>query len=185
MTSYLKDMEPRALVLAMIGILGLTLVASYLYLYKKPLAELSTQRSLRVLLQAKVEGGAHFPMKMERLKTEVDSLQKQLSGKAPMLPVSQMMAHIIQRLDEICGNHKIKLLGVKPGRPNKIPRFEEIPFSVEVCGGYFALYEWLHETEQEMGPMAVKNFHIKPKTNSKEVTMTIDLVYFRPIEVGT
>lgn len=185
MTSYLKDMEPRALLLAMIGILSLTLVASYLYLYKKPLADLSTQRSLRVLLQAKVEGGSHYPLKMKRLEREIDSLQKQLLGKAPVLPVSQMMAHIIQKLDETCGHHQITLLGVKPGRPNKIPRFEEIPFSVEVCGDYFQLFQWLRETEDAMGPMTVKNFNIKPKDSGKQVTMTIDLVYFRPIEVGT
>jgi Tfp pilus assembly protein PilO len=106
-------------------------------------------------------------------------LQTGLQGQTPPLSNSKMVAHVISRLDNISSKHAIKLLGVRPAPPGTVKYFEELPFSIEVSGNYFSLFEWLQEVEGELGPMVVKKINIHPVKSTQKQIMQLNMVSYR------
>ncbi len=176
----LKTVEPRVVYLAMASAVVLTLMASYLYLFKKPQLEYSRLKQARVLLEAKVDAGGYLTGQIETLRGNVAQLTRRLQGESPLLPVSEMVAHAVDRLDQISQSHDIRFVGIKPGQPKTIPMFEEIPFAMEVSGSYFSLYQWLHDVEQALGPMVVKRVELRPQSSPRDLQMKLEMVSYRP-----
>ncbi len=58
--------------------------------------------------------------------------------------------------------------------------FEEVPFEVEIVGGYFSLYDWLRDVEAELGPMVVKQYRIS--SEERDLTrMSLTMVSYRSV----
>lgn len=178
--NILKDTQPRLIYTVMITSLLLFVLASYLYLLKKPLAEYSELKQARILLQVKMENKTKLSNDIERLKKEVDQLNRRLHGKKPVKREHEMLAHKINTLDNLSSYHKVQLLSVKPGSPRIVSMFKEISFDVEVAGQYQQLYTWLHEVEMEFGSMVVKQFEVRPKTDSKDLYVKMKMAFYSP-----
>jgi len=179
----LNRTQPGFVYGAMAAALVLFVLFASLYLFKKPLAEYGQMKERRMLLQATVDSGAQLSNDISDCRQQVDALTKRLQGESPLLPVNQMVAHTIDRLDSISSHHDIQLISVTPDKPQALSIFEEIPFSIEVRGNYQGLVDWLRGVEQELGPMVVKHFEITPQTGLDLLTMRLEMVSYRiPLE---
>ena len=75
-----------------------------------------------------------------------------------VVPVNQMVAHVIAQADGICGRHGVQLAGVRPGMGKTVFMFEEVRFDVEIGGNYCSQYDWTKDVEAELGPMVAKRY---------------------------
>jgi Tfp pilus assembly protein PilO len=179
MNSLLNKMSSQAIYGTMAAIVILSCLAAYLYGFKKPLQEFKLLKSNTELLEAKVARSPDFSEKLDRIQSEIDLLAKSLQGQTPPLSNSEMVAHVISRLDIISARHAVQLLGVRPAAATTVKYFEELPFSIEVSGSYFSLFDWLQEVEKELGPMVVKKISITPISRTKEQMMRLNMVSYR------
>jgi Tfp pilus assembly protein PilO len=179
MNTMLNKMSPPSIYGAMVAIVVLTCLTAYLYGFKKPLQDYKLLKSNSRLLEAKVENGGGISRELDRFQNEIDFLTKRLQGQTPPLSNSKMVAHVINRLDIISSKHAVQLLGVRPASPGTVKYFEELPFSIEVSGNYFSLFDWLQEVEMELGPMVVKKINIAPISGTQEQMMRLSMVSYR------
>jgi type IV pilus assembly protein PilO len=175
--------QPRFIYGAMAAMLVLVVLLSYLYLLKKPLAEYGQMKERRILLQATVASGAQLANDISDSRRQVDALTQRLTGKSLLLPINQMIAHTIDRLDSISSRHAIQLISVTPDKAQTTNIFEEIPFTIEVRGNYQGLVDWLRRVEQDLAPMVVNHFEISSQTGPDLLTMRLKMVSYRmPLE---
>ncbi|WP_291317294.1 type 4a pilus biogenesis protein PilO [Desulfuromonas sp.] len=185
MMALLEKVPQRTVYGVLAAIVVLLLLASWLYLFKKPLAEYARVHKVRTLLEAKVESGAELEGELAALAAEVQGLNVRLLGERPPLTVSELVAHTVARLDQIAARHGIRLVSLKPGKNRRVPMLEELPFHIKVEGEYFGLYECLYEVERELGPMVIKNFSVKPLSGKDSLSMELKMVSYRPaVEEG-
>lgn len=184
MLALLGRLRP-GVALALAGsLLALTLLASHLYVIKRPLAEYRRLRSTRSLLEAEISGGAQRPGEIEQLSREVEALERSLQRGSQSSPPDRLVAHIVDQLDRISGHHEVQLVGVRPGKSKRAFMFEEVPFEVELTGRYFSLYDWLREVERELGPMVVKQYEVHPD-RERLARMKLTMVSYQPAEEGS
>jgi Tfp pilus assembly protein PilO len=172
-------MSPLSIYGTMVAIVVMTCLAAYLYGFKKPLQEYKLLKANSQILEAKVESGAGTSREIGHIQSEIDILTKRLQGQTPYLSNSKMVAHVISRLDIISSKHAVQLLGVRPATPGTVKYFEELPFSIEISGNYFSLFDWLQEVEMELGPMVVKKINIAPISGTQEQMMRLNMVSYR------
>lgn len=186
MHPLLQQIHPRMLAILMLAVLGMTVLAAYLYLFKQPYTDYAQLRTVRV--QA-VEDVASVQQDMESgqialLERHVAGLEDRLYGKGSRLPPSQMVSYIIGQLDRISVRHAVQLMSVKPGGVEQVLMFEEVPFDIQVQGAYFDLFAWLEDMERELRPMVLKKFEITPPRKDGALNMQLRLVSYRSVEAG-
>lgn len=179
MNGLLNRMSPLSIYGTMVAIVVMTCLAAYLYGFKKPLQDYKLLKADTQILEAKVGSGDGLSLKLAGLQSEIDALAKRLQGETPSLSNSQMVAHVISSLDNISSKHAVQLLGVRPDSPGTVKYFEELPFSIEISGGYFSLFNWLQEVEKELGPMVVKTINIAAIGGTQEQMMRLNIVSYR------
>jgi len=175
----LNQTQPRFVYGTMAAVLVLFVLFASLYLFKKTITEYGQMKERRILLQAIVDSGAQLSNDISDYRQQVDALTKRLQGESPLLPVNQMIAQTIDRLDSISSRHDIQLISVTPEKPQSVNIFEEIPFSIAVKGDYRGLVDWLRSVEQELGHMVVKHFEITTQTGWGLLTMRLEMVSYR------
>jgi len=178
-----RGIPPRIMYLVLVSIVLLTGLASYLYLYKKPLAEYDRLKHNHILLQGKTGNKSQVQADLDRLTKEIQGIRQELQGDTPALSVNALVAYAIEKIDVISDRHQVQFVSVKPGTGNRVFQFEEIPFVVEVAGDYFSLYGWLYDLEKELGPMVVKEYELKPDNRTKKLTMKLEIASYRPVEM--
>lgn len=175
MINYIQEnVEPRILIFLMVSIIALTLTGSFLYLFKKPFKSYQQNHRMLELLEEEKTRGIPIDVEITKVSQTISDLSRELNGSGPKLPVNQMIAYVIGKLDLIASRHEVQLVSVKPDKSTKVFMFDEIPFHIEITGSYFSLFDWLHEVENELGPMIVKQFDIE--TLQKEGLRRMKLV---------
>ena len=182
MENPLKEIPLRQINFIVFAVFALTLLASYLYLFKKPLKTYATLKQSRVFLESKVATGGNLAAEIKALEETVGKLTKSLHGEGSAIPAQKLIAHNIERLDGLSNRHAIRLESVKPDSSRTVEMFEELPLSIRVSGSYFNLYQWLHEVEKELGPMVVKQFDLLPALGDQGLTMNLQMVSYIPVE---
>ncbi|MFK7896609.1 MAG: type 4a pilus biogenesis protein PilO [Myxococcota bacterium] len=121
--------------------------------------------------------------------TEIETLSRRslelrdaLYGDAAEIPRSELESFVVRALDEISRRHGVKLRAITPAPPSPAWLFEELPYSVQVEGPYFAVHEWLYDVERDLRPMVVKQFEISPTRESQDVVMELRVVAYRASE---
>lgn len=180
--SLQQQVQPRMLAILLVSLILLTMVAGYLYVLKAPLKEFSQSRQTLQLLEKEMQMGIPLHTQITSLQQQVDQLDIKLRGTGPHLPDSQMIAFVIGQLDNIAGQHDVKLIGVKPGRVETIFIFRELPFHIELQGNYFSLFNWLNQVEKELGPIVIKQFEINADTNSTNRNISLVIASYQFIE---
>lgn len=186
----LEQLEPQLRPEGWLGLFAMLLLltglAGALYVLKpawKELQDLSSEE-LSIDMEALRSVLASNDDTIAILEAETDVLQKQLYGASAHLPSEQMEAWVIGALDRISRNHGVQLLSVEPGQGDAVMMFEELPYEVDVAGGYFSLYEWLNSVERELRPMVIKQFEIDRSAGDARVRMRLRLVAYRPGEAS-
>lgn len=179
--------EPRTLLMLIVSMFLITLLGAYGLLFKPELAELAhLQAEKRELIKDLQRGeGATGETRMRHLQAEIDRLQGVLHGLAGDVTASQLVAHVISRLDAVSARHSVQLVSVQPGARSRLQWFEEMPFAIEVQGTYGDLYAWLQDAERQLRPMVVRQFQIAPRDrDGTEVALALRMVSYRSLEDG-
>lgn len=182
MDNPFKNLPPRQLYLLALVIFVFTILASYLYLFKKPLASYANLRQSRLFLAEKIATGKNIADELQEQEAAVARLRQRLHGQETALPAQKLVARNIDRLDQLCNRHGIRLESVRPENPLTVRMFTELPLTIRVSGPYFDLYPWLHEVEKELEPMVIKQFELLPGLTASTLTMNLKLVSYLPVE---
>jgi len=111
----------------------------------------------------------------------VARLENRVFGKNMNLPMKQLEARIIGRLQEISSRNHVELDGVRPGAKKRLRMFVENPIEVEVSGDYFDIARWLQELDGELGFIVVKEYEMQPITQdtTPKLRMKMTMVSYR------
>ena len=178
----LGSLRPESALAALGALVALTLLGGHLYLIKPSLAKLNALdvEGARDTLENVTAAVAEGEVAIAALEAELAALRDRLYGGPSDLPPEKTESYIIDRLDRISERHAVELVSVKPGDGKEVLMFDEMLYEVEVKGRYFALVEWLRETEQELRPMVVNEFDLKPEPKGGRVAMKLRLASYRP-----
>ena len=160
MTTAINTLEPRQI--KMIGFGGLVLLVAALLMYMilpEWKSYRTNQSSLGVLRASAIQGDS-LEGQLTALRTTVEDLEHTLNGDASNLPVKQMEAFVIGRLQTISWRNDIKLTSIQPRDGTPINQFRELIFDVELQGSYFEFVEWLQDVGEELGFVVVKQFQM-------------------------
>lgn len=162
MDKLIGKLEPRAILLLMVATVLLTIAALFSYGIWPGWKDYRESVSSRTALARVVNSSSSIASELTSLHDEVVSLEQQLHGDTVNLPENQLEAFIIGRLQSISWRNNMQLLGIRPGKGNKVHIFEEILFEVEISGDYFDLFNWLDDLGEDLGFVVVKHFTIRP-----------------------
>jgi Tfp pilus assembly protein PilO len=182
MFAQLQNLPTRTLWLIAGSLVCLTLLAAYLYLFKRPAAEYRNLSQEYQELAAEL--GVNSPKTgiIEQLQRELDRLNVALHGARNSMTIKQFQAHMVGRLDEMAMHRQIQLVGVRPGAGQSVLMFEELPFDIEVRGDYLRVYDWMQDVVQALKPITVKQFEVQPDANFEDVQMKMTVVSYRVAE---
>ena len=180
--SYLHKIEGRMVYLIMVSLLVITLLAAWLYLFKKPLAQYRQLKENRVSLELKVRGKDSLSGIIHDLEREIEAMHGKIFGSNQTMPAEEMVAEALTKLDLISANQGVTLVSVKPEPAIPLQLFVETPFSVEARGPYLSLYQWLFQVERQLAPTIVQQFTLfkNPGINAG-VTMSLKLASYQPL----
>lgn len=199
--ALLGRLEPRVLLMLMGCIIALLMLQGWLLVLRQPLSD---YRRLQSELQSGLQSGrqsglqgeraslvqppadpSRMQAELDRLEVELAALTQKLQGQGPVLAADQLVVHIIERLDRIAGRRGVRLAGVRPGATRRVLMFDEVSSEIKVTGKYQALFEWLREAEEELGPLVVTGFSIKlTDAASGALAMDLKLAAYRPAANG-
>ncbi len=174
-----KNVQPQMLVFLLSSIMLLTIAAAYLYVLKNPITEFKQSQQTLALLENELQTGLSLDNLIESSQQSIAELDKQLYGSSQQLPINQVIAFVIGKLDLIAEKHEVKLISVKPGMLENRHIFQELPFDIKISGPYLSLYEWLNEIENALGPIVVKQFDISPEQATADRNMRLTIVSYR------
>jgi Tfp pilus assembly protein PilO len=180
-----RQLRPEALLGVLVAGVALTLLAAHLYVLKAPLSRYR-ELSHAVAGSAVETSMQHLQassLAVETAERQVAELRSELYGASSQLPLEKLESYVIARLDRICAQHGVQLVSVTPGEMGEVLMFDELPYEVAVEGDYFALFDWLGDVEEELRPMVVSHFEMRPvreKRDAGRVEMKLRLVSYRP-----
>jgi hypothetical protein len=177
MQAYLARLDNRSFFLAMGGLLLLVASAMFSYLILPQIKGYRAELNTREMLRDIIENGDELENELSTLASQVETLKHDLHGDMANLPLKQMEAYIIGRLQAMSWRHKVELVGIHPGAGQKVKMFKEILFDIELSGEYFNLVEWLKELGRELGFVVIKEYEIKPLSAKQdgEPRLSLDL----------
>jgi len=180
-TTITDQVPLRTMILLCVSVLGLSLLAGYLYVIKPPLAELAELEDtvFETRRSRPIDGPAD--VSIAALERDIADLEARLGGSGRELAPNEMVAFVIGQLDLIARSRHVQLVSVEPGAVARVFEFDEIPFHIEVVGGYFHLVDWLQEAEQKLGPMVIKSFEISPSGGENSRRMHLTMVSYRTV----
>jgi Tfp pilus assembly protein PilO len=160
MQDLLKRIDSRQLKLlaACCGVLVLAAVVSYGFWPKYQ--ELRALQENRDVMAQVTATQVSAESEIARMKEEVEALRHRLQGDMANLPVRQMEAFIIGRLQNISWRNEITLVGVEPAIGESVEMYREVLFRVELSGDYFALLDWLADVSAELGFVVIKEYQL-------------------------
>lgn len=179
----LRDVRPQTLLAAMVAIAALTLLGGYLYIVKPSLARIHSLESGESIATVEMLRSEADQSNLAIVATEglLEGLRKQLYGGPSDLPPEKVESYIVDRLDSISARHAVELVSVKPGEAHRVLMFDELLYEVEVKGEFFALAAWLWELEDELRPLVVNGFDLRPLAQGPWVGMKLRLASYRPL----
>lgn len=131
----------------------------------------STIARSRDVLQRAVKGGQELDATIVKLQAETRNLRSRIYGDIVRLPVSEMEAYVMGKLQQISWNHNVELAGVTPGEGESIDIFKGFVFEVQINASFFDLVNWLGEIQRNLGFAVLERFTITPVDQDQEDPM--------------
>jgi Tfp pilus assembly protein PilO len=149
-----------ALILVLLVFVVTTLAFTFLVLpkIKSYLAVTRTESTLSMI----VDNGDLLDNQLKNLSGEIELLQRRLHGDMASLPVKEIEAHVVGKLQQISWQNDIQLVGIEPSSGATIETFHEILFRVTLAGDYMNMYDWLREVGADLGFVLVKQYEMQP-----------------------
>lgn len=122
-----------------------------------------------------------------QLHAELSAGLKALPGQGKAQPaadqINQSVVEAIAQFNRLSKQHGVALNSVSPRTPGKLMQYQEIPFDLEVVGGYREVMAWLIDAEQSIPSLAVNTFEVMPTDKAGAVMMKARLpIYIESIE---
>lgn len=176
MKQLLDQLDRRKIMLlAWSGILLIVAGFSSKALIPKFKANRAAHQSLELLNHAAQNTG-NLNTALNSLQSKVTQLEQELHGDMQGLPLNQMEAFVVGRLQSISWNKDVRLVSVEPSPSRQMDEFIEISFSVELNGSYFDLYRWLNDLTEELGFVVVQEYEMVPLSGQdKEPVLAVRL----------
>ena len=124
----LMQVEPRSLGMILLLISLVLVAAMALYLVKPQFQSYSEKSASFEMLTSHIDDQAQLQRAIDDKRKQIKALQLKLHGEAGDLPVNEMEAYLVGRLQELAWEAGIDLVGVRPGPEKQIMGFEEISF---------------------------------------------------------
>ena len=185
MQDLLKNISLRELSLALLGIgtvLTVAVVASILVPQVK--SAIAAGHEVAVLEEASQDGG-ELDRHLQERRASIEELRFRLYGDMANLPVRQVEAYIIGRLQRISWNNNVELVSVEPGTGERVQIFQEMLFNVQLAGQYDDLYRWLWEARNDLGYVVVKEYGLKRRDNDDDeplLAANLSLASYRAVQ---
>ena len=156
MSAFLDRLSLRELRLVLIGAGAILTTASVagVLLPRFKLLHTATQE-VRVLEDASVDG-VELDRHLQEQHARLEDMRYRLYGDMANLPVKEVEAYIIGRLQRISWNNGVELVSVEPSTGERVQIFQEMLFNVQLVGQYKDLYAWLWEARSDLGYVVVK-----------------------------
>ena len=178
----LITVEPRSLGLILLLISLVVVTAMALYLIKPQYQRFNANSNSFAMLNGQIDDKAQLQRAIDSERNKIKEMQLKLHGEAGDMPVNEMEAYLVGRLQGLAWAAGIELAGVRPGQAKRIMEFEEISFKVDVTGEYRDLYDWLNRIGDSLGFMLVSNYGISmaaKKGNETPLKMNVTIVFYR------
>ena len=185
MQELLNKISERELKLLMLGV-GATILALLVTTLVVPnVKSMQTARKEIQLLEATSRDGRKLEQQLEQQHESIAELRYQLDGDMANLPVRQVEAYIIGRLQRVSWDNDIELLSVEPATGERIKIFQELLFNVQLAGRYEDLYRWLLEMREDLGYVVVKEYRLTRAGADDEdprLMASLSLASYRAVE---
>ena len=185
MRELLQRMNPRELRLMLLGV-GAVLVAVLGVGLVLPAAKsvVAARETVAVLESASLDR-SELQTHLQEESKNLEELRFRLYGDMANLPVKQVEAYIIGRLQEISWGTSVDLISVEPTMGEQVEIFQEMLFNVQLVGEYEDLYRWLWAVRNELGYVVVKEYNLTRHDNGDEEPMLLadlSLASYRAVE---
>ena len=160
MSNLLERLSVRELRLLLIGLAAIVIAGlAFGLLVPRAKAMIAAQDAVDVLEAASQDDSQLAQILAEEVRT-LEHLRRRLYGDMANLPVRQVEAYIIGRLQEVSWASDVELVSVEPSAGQQVQVFQELLFNVELVGTYHDLYQWLWDVRNELGYVVVKEYSL-------------------------
>ena len=139
----------------------------------------------RDLLVGVIGGNAQLDDTIVELQQETRKLRARIYGDIVRLPVSEMEAYIIGKLQQVSWNHEIELAGVTPREGEEIDIFQGFVFEIQMYAGFFDLVNWLGEIQHDLGFAVLESFTLTADTPDEadpRLNVRITITSYRAVD---
>lgn len=120
------------------------------------------------LLEEASRDGEQLERQLQEQQGRIDDLRHRLNGNMGDLPVQQVEAYIIGRLQKVSWDNGVELVSVEPTAGERVHVFEEILFKVQLVGRYDNLYRWLLEARDDLGYVVIKEYELTRRDSNDQ-----------------
>ena len=124
----------------------------------------AANREVSVLEEA-AQDGAELDRHLQEQHAKIEELKYRLHGDMANLPVRQVEAYIIGRLQRISWNNNVELVSVEPATGDRVQIVQEMLFNVQLVGQYEDLYRRLLEARDDLGYVVIKEYGLTRRDN--------------------
>lgn len=185
MQELLQKFSLRELRLALVGLGAIIIVALAAgVLMPKIKTAMAANREITVLEEA-AQDGAELDRHLAEQRAAIEDLRYRLYGDMASLPVRQVEAYIIGRLQRVSWNNDVQLVSVEPATGDRVQIFQEMLFNVQLVGQYNDLYKWLWEARNDLGYVVVKEYSMTRHDNVDDQPLLLadlSLASYRAVE---
>jgi len=144
-------------VLACLLILGPTI-----FLYYKPESDKLQEAQVKLAgLESELQNARQVAQTRDDLRRVTASLQKTLTFYEERLPSESDIPGLLEELQEIVSESRVKLVNVDMQRRTTMATYEVIPFGLTVSGGYHDIGRVVNNIERGKRFMGVNDISIK------------------------
>lgn len=158
MQDFLKKINLRELRLLLAGVGAVAVAISFSALALPEIKSYRVAARNVEVLRSASQDGAKLENQLQDLHAAIEDLKYRLHGDMANLPVREVEAYIVGRLQRISWNNNVELVSVEPAAGERVQVFQEILFNVQLVGEYEDLYHWLWEARNELGFVVVKEY---------------------------
>jgi len=116
--------------------------------------------AVAILEEAK-DNSADLELQLQERQADIENLKFRLHGDMANLPLKQVEAYVIGRLQKISWRNEVDLVSVEPSSGQQVQIFSETLFNIELVGEYDNIYRWLWDAKNELGFVVVKEYGMR------------------------
>lgn len=185
MQELLQRVSLRELRLLLAGIGAIAIVAvGVTMLVPEIKALLAANENVKVLQAASIDS-VELEQHLQQQSQRIEELRFRLYGDMAELPLKEVEAYIIGRLQEISWGTRVDLISVEPAAGEQVQIFQEMLFNVELLGEYDDLYRWLWDVRNELGYVVIKEYSLTRRDDDDAEPMllaNLSLASYRAVE---